>query len=183
MSDKPETPDNADINFLDAMQGVSRYQHDKADLEKPRHQDINLDYKRQQATQEQEKIIDGLSSEAVDLVESGEELLFAAPGVQLRLMKRLKQGHVPWESGLDLHGYTIDQARDEVSRFLRDAARQRMRCVIIVHGKAHTQTGQAPLIKSYVNEWLRRSPGVLAFCSAQQRDGGTGALYVLLKRR
>ena len=182
MSDYPDLSPDDDINFNDAMQGITRHRHDRADLNKPSRVDVSVEYKRSQAVREEEKVIDDLSSEAVGLVESNEELLFVSPGVQLRLIQRLKQGHIPWEAGLDLHGYTIEQARDEVSRFLRDARRQNMRSVILVHGKSHTQSGKSPLIKSYVNEWLRRFPGVLAFCSAQPKDGGTGAVYVLLKR-
>lgn len=174
---------NDDLSFMDAMQGVTRHQHDKADLRRDSsHDKQNIHYRRQAAIQEEEKVIDGLSDEAVELVESGEELIFANPGVQLRVLKRLKQGHIPWEQGLDLHGYTIDQARDQLSRFIFDARRNKARCVLVIHGKAHTSQSQQALIKSYVNEWLKRLTGVLAFCSAQAKDGGSGALYVLLKR-
>ncbi|EXJ09223.1 Smr domain protein [Nitrincola nitratireducens] len=38
------------------------------------------------------------------------------------------------------------------------------------------------MIKSCVNDWLQQIPQVLAFTSAQPKDGGTGAVYVLLKR-
>lgn len=183
MSDRAK-PDNSDqeLSFTDAMQGVTPHTHDRADLKPVRHKDINLDAKRAAALIEEEKVIDNLSSEAVDLVESNEELIFASPGIQLRVLKRLKQGHIPWEEGLDLHGYTIDDARDQLSRFIRTAQNRNMRAVIVVHGKAYSQSGKQPLLKSYVNEWLRRMPGVLAFTSAQDRDGGTGALYVLIKR-
>ncbi len=184
MSDRSKTDDqDAEISFLDAMKGVTRHTHDRADLSNSRKRDINLSAKREAATTEEDKVIDNLSSEAVEIVDSNEELLFAAPGIQLRVLKRLKQGHIPWEEGLDLHGYTVDDARDQLSRFVRAAQNKGMRCVIIVHGKAYSQAGKQPLLKSYVNEWLRRMPGVLAFCSAQSRDGGAGALYVLLKKR
>ncbi|MGB0734208.1 MAG: Smr/MutS family protein, partial [Pontibacterium sp.] len=108
--------------------------------------------------------------------------LFAAPGIQLKVIKRLRQGHIPWEAGVDLHGYTVDQARDEVSRFIRRSRANGCRSVLVVHGKSYSQAGKTPIIKSYVNEWLRRLPGVLAFCSAQDKDGGRGAVYVLLKK-
>lgn len=184
MSDRSKTDDqDSEISFLDAMKGVTRHTHDRADLSKSRKRDINLSAKREAATTEEDKVIDNLSSEAVEIVDSNEELLFAAPGIQLRVLKRLKQGHIPWEEGLDLHGYTVDDARDQLSRFVRAAQNKGMRCVIVVHGKAYSQAGKQPLLKSYVNEWLRRMPGVLAFCSAQSRDGGAGALYVLLKKR
>lgn len=179
----PNENKNEEQSFLDAMQGVSRHKHDKADTTSTTSKNkLNTLYRRQAATLEEEKVIDGLSDEAVNLVESSEELLFANPGVQLRVLKKLKQGHIPWEQGLDLHGYTIDQARDQLSRFLFDARRNKCRCIIVIHGKAHSSGSDQAMIKSYVNEWLKRLTGVLAFCSAQAKDGGTGALYVLLKR-
>lgn len=183
MSDRGKTDNHADdVQFNEAMQGVQRHHHDRADLATSPRRDINQAARRKAATTEEERVIDNLSSEAVELVESSEELVFAGPGIQFGLLKRLKQGHLPWEEGLDLHGYTVDRARDELSLFIRSALRKNLRCVIVVHGKAYSEAGQQPLLKSYVNEWLRRMPGVLAFCSAQDRDGGTGALYVLLKR-
>ncbi len=182
MKDQHDTP-NDEQSFLDAMEGVSRHKHDKADIVPAANKEkLNTLYRRQAATLEEEKVIDGLSDEAVELVESSEELLFANPGVQLRVLKRLKQGHIPWEQGLDLHGYSVEQARDQLSRFILDARRHKCRCIIVIHGKAHSLGSEQALLKSYVNEWLKRLTGVLAFCSAQAKDGGAGALYVLLKR-
>ncbi len=185
----PTDTDSDDIlDFNSAMQGVKPLSHDRhvepASL-KPKlkaARDQSSRYRRAAAAQEIEQVIDGLSSEASEIVESHDELLFAAPGVQIRLLKRLRQGHIPWEAGLDLHGHTVDQARDELSAFIRDAARQQLRAVIVVHGKAHTQAGQPALLKSCVNDWLRQLDPVLAFCSAQPKDGGTGAVYILLRR-
>ncbi|MBR9828559.1 MAG: DNA mismatch repair protein MutS [Oceanospirillales bacterium] len=182
------TDTEADLDFGTAMKGVTPLTHDrhtepqtlKSKLRRPR--DRATDYRRQAATQEIEQVIDGLSSEAREILGSNDELLFAAPGVQLRMLKRLRQGHVPWEAGLDLHGFSVEQARDELSSFIRDAGRQQMRAVLVVHGKAFTQPGQPALLKSCVNDWLRQLNSVLAFCSAQPKDGGTGAVYVLLKR-
>jgi len=177
------------IDFDSAMQGVTRLTHDRhvdpaaGKLRLKRKQDSATRFRRQAAEQEVEQVIDGLSSEASQIVDSADELLFAAPGVQLRLLKRLRLGHLPWEAGLDLHGYTVEAARDELSNFIRDAARQQLRCVLVIHGKAYTQPGQPALLKSCVNDWLRQLHDVLAFCSAQPRDGGTGAVYVLLRRK
>lgn len=184
----PTDTDSDDIDFNSAMQGVKPLTHDrhveptqlKPKLRPTRDQATR--YRRAAAAQEIEQVIDGLSSEASEIIDSNDELLFAAPGIQLRMLKRLRQGHIPWEAGLDLHGYTVDQARDELSTFIRDAARQQMRAVIVVHGKAFSQPGQPAMLKSCVNDWLRQLHQVVAFCSAQPRDGGTGAVYVLLRR-
>jgi len=182
MKDQSDSTD--DLSFIDAMQDVRKHKHDKADLREQRNKQdkLNAMYRRQAATEADEVVIDGLSDEAVSLVESNEELLFANPGVQFSLLKRLKQGHIPWQQGLDLHGYTIDQARDMLSKFIITARRDKNRCVLVVHGKAHSSESQQARVKSYVNEWLQRLDGVLAFCSAQPKDGGTGAVYVLLQK-
>lgn len=182
MNDSKDAPE--DLSFADAMQGVTRHQHDKADLKQAAklRSKSELQYRRSAALKEDTPVIDGLSDEQVSLVASSEELLFAGPGIQLRVLKRLKQGHIPWQQGLDLHGYTVEQARDQVSRFIYDARKQQHRCVLLVHGKSHSSENQQATLKSYVNEWLRRLNGVLAFCSAQPKDGGAGALYILLKK-
>ena len=187
MSDN-DLPDNEhELDFSAAMQGVTRIKSDKVDLKgQPRKlkaaDDETSRYKRQMATTESEELVDGLSSEIVSLVETEDELIYATPGVQLKLMKRLKQGHVPWDAGLDLHGYTLDDARTELSNYINECSKRQLRCVMVVHGKAYSGEGQQPLMKSYVNDWLRQMPQVIAFSSAQPKDGGTGALYVLLKR-
>ena len=98
------------------------------------------------------------------------------------LRLRLKRGQIAWEAGLDRHGYSLDEARLELEGFLKEAVGSRMRCVLVVHGKAWGSTADYPVIKSHVNAWLREWPTVLAFCSAKESDGGTGAVYVLLRR-
>ena len=75
---------------------------------------------------------------------------------------------------------TVEQARQEVYSFIKEAAAYDLRCLIIVHGKgSHSKNDQA-LLKSYVNKWLPDLDEVQAFCSAQSRHGGLGAAYVLL---
>ena len=59
----------------------------------------------------------------------------------------------------------------------------RLRCVLVVHGKGWGTTSDFPVLKSHTNAWLREWPGVLAFCSATDIDGGTGAMYILLRKR
>ncbi|WP_028470934.1 Smr/MutS family protein [Neptunomonas japonica] len=185
MSDKiNSSKTDPEISFSEVMGDVSPIKHDKTVLRTngPIRKDKQRAYHRAMAQAETEQVIDGLSSEVVEIVESDEELIFAAPGIQISAMKRLRKGHTPWEAGIDLHGMTVDTARDELSAFIRDSQRQSMRSVMVIHGKAFSQSGQQPVLKSYVNDWLRQLSQVLAFCSAQPKDGGSGALYILLKQ-
>jgi len=181
MTDKPQ---NDPTDFQRAVADVSPLPQDRAPRKragKPAPSQAQR-YRRQAAEQESATFVDGLSTAAVEIVESEQDLLFVGPGIQIRQMKRLRRGHIPWQAGLDLHGSTLDQAREELSRFIRDSAADALRCVLVVHGKSHTQAGQPALMKSHVNDWLRQLAPVLAFCSAQPADGGTGAVYVLLRR-
>ena len=84
-----------------------------------------------------------------------------------------------------LDGMTQAQAQDAVDRFLTDSHRARKRCVLIVHGRGLNSPAQIPVLKAWLRGWLgqkRIGKTVLAFASARPQDGGTGAVYVLLRR-
>ncbi len=182
---KPDLPENPPDTFAKAVLGVAPAKQDKVNLRiKPSiKKRLDKSYHREQATQDMTQVSDGLSTESVDIVESDQALHFASAGIQLKVMIRLKKGHMPWEQGIDLHGMSIDEARNQLSHFIRSCYHQQNQVVLVVHGKAYSQSGSAPILKSYTNDWLRQLPEVLAFSSAQAKDGGTGALYVLLRRK
>ena len=110
-----------------------------------------------------------------------ESQYFARPGLQKRILRRLARGQMPLDAEIDLHGMTVDKARGTLLVFLDEALSYRYRCVRIIHGKGYSSAQRTPVIKGLLDRWLRLNNRVLAFCSAQPRDGGTGALYVLLK--
>lgn len=107
-------------------------------------------------------------------------LSFKRNGVQERQLDKLKAGQLPWRHAVDLHGCTLEQAREAVLQLLAEAKAEGITVVKIVHGKGQIN-GQA-LLKTAVNGWLRQMPEVLAFVSADPRQGGTGAVMVLLRR-
>jgi len=182
---KPDVPQNSPETFAEAVKDIKPLRQDKVRLQANRklRKRIDKSYQRQQATLDNALISDGLSTESVDIVDSDQALLFAAQGIQLKLLKRLQKGQIPWEQGIDLHGLSIDEARDQLSEFISASFYQNCHVVLVIHGKAYSQNGSQPLLKSYSNDWLRQLPQVLAFSSAQAKDGGTGALYVLLRRK
>jgi DNA-nicking Smr family endonuclease len=109
----------------------------------------------------------------------------AAPGVDGRLMRSLRRGDFSVQARLDLHGMTQTQARDAVERFLSESRRAGKRCVLIIHGRGLNSPEQLPVLKESLRGWLsqkRVGRLVLAFSSARPQDGGTGAVYVLLRR-
>jgi DNA-nicking Smr family endonuclease len=106
-------------------------------------------------------------------------------GVDKRSAARLRRGKLPVEARLDLHGYSQAEAHRELDAFLAGAQAAGKRCVLIITGKGTTkETGG--VLRAQVPNWLNQPPNrdrILAFDHAQSKDGGLGALYVLLRRR
>jgi DNA-nicking Smr family endonuclease len=115
------------------------------------------------------------------LLETGDELSFRRPGVPDTTLRKLRRGHFALGGELDLHGLTSPQARVAMRDFIAEQIARDARCVRIVHGKGLRSGPRGPVLKNVTNIWLRRCDAVLAFGSARQHDGGSGAVYVLLK--
>ena len=110
----------------------------------------------------------------------------AGAGVDKRTAARLRKGRLPIEGRLDLHGLTQGQAHRELDHFLASAHEAGSRCVLVITGKGLKKDGSVGVLRSAVPGWLNRPPNrarVVAFTRAVPRDGGTGALYVLIKRK
>ena len=116
-------------------------------------------------------------------VDTGEELLFRRPGISERVFKRLRRGGFSIQDELDLHGMTVAEARHALKDFVSECADSNRGCVRIIHGKGLGSGRRGPVLKAHVNGWLRHWDHVLAFATAKPRDGGSGAVYVLIKRR
>ena len=125
-------------------------------------------------------LLDELSD--ADFLETGEHLAHAQPGVQRSVLKKLRAGRYAIQSEIDLHGLTVAEAKRELAEFLAEAQQRRHLCVRVIHGKGLRNVDGPPRLKPAVNAWLQRNRQVLAFCSARLQDGGTGAVYVLLRR-
>ncbi len=115
-------------------------------------------------------------------METGDELLYRRPGLQNKLLKKLRRGQFSINAELDLHGLTIPLAKAALSEFLANSQAVNHRCIRIIHGKGLGSKEGKPILKNQLSRWLQQHDEVLAFCSARPIDGGTGAVYVLLKR-
>ena len=112
-----------------------------------------------------------------------------APGtsadVDTRTMERLRRGRLRPEARLDLHGLTQDKAHRALNRFIAQAQSSGVRSIIIITGKGRVSEGGG-VLRNQVPHWLNAPgirPSILAFSPAQPKDGGSGALYVLLRRQ
>lgn len=177
-------PDDKDIDndsalFRKAVAGSRRLKTDKIRPYRRRVKAIPL-----KRIEDEQQVLEA-SLEPVSheyLLESGETLFYAQSGVQQNVLKKLKRGQLSIEAELDLHRMTTDQAYDALMDFIITCQQRHIRCVRIIHGKGLGSRDKLPVLKNRVNSWLRQWKNVLAFCTARPCDGGTGAIYVLLKR-
>jgi DNA-nicking Smr family endonuclease len=177
VNEKPKNDDEA--LFRHHTKNVQPIKHDKIILrkaptpvpKKPR----SLSYNDPEKNSLQ--LYDHMSEEAVH---SMDRLFFARPGLAPKQIRRFRHGKIPSSATLDLHGFDSETARTSLSQFLMTCYENNKRCITIIHGKGHNT--EVPVLKNKINGWLRQVDFVLAFCSAQPWHGGSGAIYVLLKK-
>jgi len=108
-------------------------------------------------------------------------LRYCSHSIQKTAFRKFRKGHFPIADELDLHGLSRIEARELLVDFLKYTLIPSRHCVRIIHGKGHRSTGNQAVLKTYVNHWLKQHKRVLAFHSCKPADGGTGAVYVLLR--
>lgn len=164
--------------FQEAMSGVNPLSHDRA-----YHESKKTNTKPfQQLVAEEFSFNDPLSDELeVEVKDSEEVLSFCRTGIQRNVFKKLRSGSYKISDELDLHGSTLKQAKQLLVYYLQEAIQFESCCVRIIHGKGHRSGSNKPVLKKHVNHWLCEHDRVLAFHSAKPKDGGAGAVYVLLK--
>lgn len=118
---------------------------------------------------------------AIPLLAMGDVMAFTASGIQKRVLRKLRAGEFGVDVELDLHGLTVDEAKRRLAGFLRACLADGCRCLHVIHGKGYRSEGDYPILKNRINLWLRQHPDVLAFCTSKPGEGGTGAIYVLLR--
>lgn len=96
--------------------------------------------------------------------------------------RKLRRGN--WQAGaeLDLHGLRVEQARHALLSFIDECLEHGIRCVRVVHGKGYGSEGLTPVLKDKARTWLVQKKPVIAFSEAPEREGGAGALLVLLSQ-
>ncbi|MEQ8858535.1 MAG: DNA endonuclease SmrA [Pseudomonadales bacterium] len=117
----------------------------------------------------------------VKLLHPRDTLAWKKDGVQHEVFKKLKAGRYPIDGQLDLHRHTVREARKALFDFLELARRKGWRTVLISHGRGERSPTPAR-IKSFVAHWLGQVPDLVALHSAARHQGGTGAVYVMLKK-
>lgn len=181
---KPEDDDedaNEDLLMFRRLLADSRPL--AAELRVPLHKPRPVPRARFQRDDDALALQETLSADIDELeVSSGELLRFSRPAVGRRTMRKLARGNFSVQDEIDLHGMTVAEAKSRLREFIVDAAGRGYTCVRVIHGKGLGSGERGPVLKPSVSSWMRRWDEVLAFVSTKQVHGGTGAVYVLLRK-
>jgi len=173
--DSTKDTDDTDL-FREEMGDVDPLKSDNKIKHKPERKKVRVKRHPQHSTALKDVFSDAPVEDCPD------QLSFSRSGVQPSTLKKLRQGKLAIDNQIDLHGLTVNEARDYLLEFLGECEVDGSRVLLIVHGKGYSSPGAKPVIKPMVNRWLREVNNVLAFVSAKPPDGGTGAVYVLLRK-
>lgn len=175
------------VEFRGAMQGVHKIPESDRYVYRPVYvasERAFADRKPLTEEEETEAVLRESLSDGFDvdgLLDEDPSLSYAQDGVGPDVVRKLRKRHWPVQDELDLHGMNRDQARDAVVDFLHRANRRGVRCVRIVHGIGYGSPRGEPVLRGIVHSWLVQMGEVIAFCVAGKKDGGHGALIVLLR--
>lgn len=128
----------------------------------------------------EQRLNHGRVTHEIETIWQEDSMSFVANQSQHILLKKLKQGYFDIDAEMDLHGLTSYDAKRQLLVFLHHCVENGCRCVHIIHGKGYRSFNNMPVLKNNLNLWLRQHKDVQAFCSASAKDGGTGAVLVLL---
>ncbi|MCY4336900.1 MAG: Smr/MutS family protein [Litoreibacter sp.] len=105
---------------------------------------------------------------------------------------KMKRGKITPDAKIDLHGMTQDQAHPALVSTIMNAYASGKRLVLVVTGKGKERDTGGPIpvrtgiLKHAVPQWLRQPPMaqvVLQVTEASKNMGGSGALFVYLRRQ
>jgi DNA-nicking Smr family endonuclease len=171
------------LRFLEEMKDVRRIRKpNRAEVTTPRELTPGHLERQRAAVTKPLRDANPLTSDMVEPLTAHDVLSWQRPGIQHGVFRKLRLGQYPVEARLDLHRMTVEQSRREVFRFIGDCVRYGLRSVIILHGKGERNPDGIAQLKSHLAKWLPELDDVLAFHSAQKHHGGTGAVYVMVRK-
>lgn len=115
----------------------------------------------------------------------------AYAGIDRSTAERFKKGDYPIDATLDLHGMTREKAHKALLNFLHRSFEKQARCLLVITGKGKPQAGRdaphdAGVLRTLVPRWLAEpelKSRILAIEVARPKHGGSGAYYLLLRRK
>lgn len=118
----------------------------------------------------------------LDIIPLTTPLEYKTEGVQQGVLDKMRQGKYPLDASLNLLRQPVETCRQSLFSFMRQAQKQGLRNLLIIHGKGRDDESHANIVRSYLARWLPEFEEVQSFCIAQPQHGGGGALYVGLRK-
>jgi DNA-nicking Smr family endonuclease len=120
----------------------------------------------------------------IPLPDTQEYIEWVHPDCRDSIIPHLHEGRFSVQASLDLHGFTVREAEDELDLFLHECFQKGLGCVKVIHGRGLRSVKGARLKDTVVKRLTGRfRKHLIAFVTARQCDGGLGALYVLLRKK
>ena len=139
---------------------------------------------RMQARDEAEALAQSRTTSWLEAtIDAAEALAYRRGEVPPKVLKALRRGEYSIGGELDLHQLRAHEAERWLREFLAQSRAEGLACVRIIHGKGLRAAEGGSVLKALVDRMLRQRADVLAFASAPEAMGGTGAVLVLLARR
>lgn len=169
-------------DFFSAMKDVKPLKQDDKVLTRKSSAPLAAQLKREAIERQENSPKNYLSVEKVEPVAPYDPLSYKKDGVQQGVFKNLRLGKYRIESSLNLQQHKFEQARQALFATIISQHQKGTRTLLVRHGIGLHSKPFAAFLKSYVNQWLQQMPEVLAFHTAIKADGGSAAVYVLLKK-
>lgn len=184
VNNEPVSPaiDEEKLILSQMMEGTMPIEHKQAPKEHRIRDDIHAMDDSELVMRHLDELVHGKGH--FDIADTDEYIEAFINGLDRRIVKKLRKGEFSVQAHLDLHGMTRDEARQHVAEFINKAYKSGKKCVLIVHGRGLGSENNIPVLKEKLRAWLTRGAmgkKVLAYTSARPFDGGTGAVYVLLR--
>ncbi len=172
-----------DEAFLSAMAGVQPFDPNRRTPQPVYREPVPPSAREAEVMRELDALVNG--ELPFDVRHSDELLEGCVPGLDPRVLRRLRKGEFTPQADLDLHGTDAATARGLVEALIVESHARGLRCLRVVHGRGRRSPNGEAVLKPSLPRWLERGPArriVLAYASAPPSDGGAGATYVLLRK-
>jgi len=173
---------DAEIDFLAEFSDVVPLKQQTIDYVPSVKDSLAKQLKRQNIEQSIQLANNYLSIECGHFVDPYDQLTYKKSGVQEGVFKNLRLGKYKIEQVVNLQQCKFEQARITLFNQIMHAYQTGVRTLLLKHGIGLHNKPLPAMLKSYVNQWLRQMPQVLAFHSAMPQHSGYGATYVMIKK-
>jgi DNA-nicking Smr family endonuclease len=120
----------------------------------------------------------------IQLSNTPEYVEWAHPNIRKDITYMLHNGYFSIQDTIDLHGLTLTQAEEALTKFIQNSIKRNLFCIKVIHGRG-LRSPKGPVLKQAVINWLHKkfSKWLLAYATAKDCDGGLGATYIILKNK